>query len=48
MSRRRGYGTRGLGEPWWFRLWCVFCVLLGLTFWGTLTYVGWHFVEKYW
>jgi hypothetical protein len=48
MTRRRGYGTPGLKEPLWFRLWGAFAVLLGLTFWGTVIYVAWHFITKYW
>jgi hypothetical protein len=48
MSKRRGYGTPGLGTPWWFKLWGVFCILLGLAFWGAVFYVAWHFFTKYW
>jgi hypothetical protein len=48
MSKRRGYGTPGLGTPWWFKIWGVFCVLLGLAFWGAVFYVAWHFISKYW
>lgn len=42
-----------MGSIWkqWFRLfgwWFVFCAIISLTFTGTLIYVAWHFISKYW
>ncbi len=35
------------GAGWLIGIW-LFFVTLGLTFWGGVIYVAWHFISKYW
>jgi len=32
----------------WIVLYCIPAIVLGIGFWGTVLYLGWHFVTKLW